>query len=87
MPVILHFVAEWSGPTRPQRLEVAEAASALGLEVIEVDIDQDQETPMRFGVQSVPTVALLSDGNDLLNIVVGSTPAGELVAQFLPHVS
>jgi thioredoxin-like negative regulator of GroEL len=83
MADLLHFVASWSGPCAPHRHEVAEAAAQLGLEVVEVDIDNDPDTAQQFGVHNVPAVALRSEPG---NLVVGPEPSAELVARFQPFL-
>jgi thioredoxin-like negative regulator of GroEL len=83
MAELLHFVASWSSDCRSHRAEVDEAASQLGLEVVEVDIDQDPDTAQQFGVHNVPAVALRSEPG---NLVVGPEPSADIVARLRPSL-
>lgn len=64
VPVLLDFTAVWCGPCKaiaPLLDQVADAQ--LGkLKVVKIDIDQNQNTPNQFGVQSIPTLLLFKNG-------------------------
>jgi len=64
VPVLLDFTAAWCGPCKaiaPLLDQVADAQ--LGkLKVVKIDIDQNQNTPNQFGVQSIPTLLLFKNG-------------------------
>jgi thioredoxin 1 len=63
-PVIVDFWAEWCYPCHlvsPVLDEIA-AERAGELRVVKVNIDEQPELAMRFGIQSIPTVILFQDG-------------------------
>ena len=64
VPVLLDFTATWCGPCKaiaPILDQIADA-NVGKLAVYKLDIDDNMETPNKFGVQSIPTLLLFKDG-------------------------
>ena len=79
-PVLVDFTAQWCGPCKMIAPMIDELAGEYeGKAVIwKLDVDNNQETSIKFGVRSIPTLLLFKNG-EVVDKQVGAVPKSTLV--------
>ncbi|PIE20433.1 MAG: thiol reductase thioredoxin [Neptuniibacter caesariensis] len=63
--VLVDYWAEWCGPCKMIAPVLEEIAKEYGeqLKVCKLNIDENSETPPKFGIRGIPTLMLFKGGN------------------------
>ncbi|MHB0951580.1 MAG: thioredoxin [Allorhizobium sp.] len=74
-PVVVDFWAEWCGPCKMIAPSLEEISNEMAgkVKVAKVNIDENPELAAKFGVRSIPTLAIFKAGQ-LADMKVGASP-------------
>jgi thioredoxin len=88
LPVLLDMWAAWCGPCRMIAPTIEALARELSGRVLvgKLDVDANQRTAARFGVQSIPTLLILKNGREAGRIV-GVQSREAILRQLQPHMN
>ena len=80
-PTVVDFWAEWCGPCKQIGPVLEEISNEMKDQVViaKHNIDQEPNTPTKYGIKGIPTMLLFKDG-ELKSTKVGATPKSDIIS-------
>ena len=82
LPAMVDFWATWCGPCKMVAPVVEELAKEYQgkIKVAKMDVDNNRETPARFGIRNIPTMIFFK-GGEVAKSIIGAQPKSAIEAE------
>lgn len=76
---LLKFYAPWCAPCKGLSMVIDGAVDKITMPIEEVNIDEDIDTALQYGVRSVPTLVIVDDSGNAVKKNVGTLNEAQLL--------
>jgi thioredoxin 1 len=85
--VMVDFWAPWCGPCKVLSPTIEEVASEYQgrAKVVKVNVDENNELAMRYGIMSIPTLKFFKNGN-VVGELIGAAPKQMITTELQKHI-
>ncbi len=66
-PVLVDFWAEWCGPCRMVGPALEQLSKSMNgkIKIAKLNVDENQDIAMKYGIKSIPSLLLFKEGNEI----------------------